>query len=143
MLCKYIVCFTLWFSVFRLLCGFFIMTSPIITQVTYFFIMQHCMSGATLPAYSMTSGLYSIWFTILTVLSSTQKWFAIKSSKRRKDRAYTGLADATSGSIFARSVNRTRCTGNITMYSAHVLIIMSNSFLSPHIKNSQKMTEIL
>lgn len=116
------------------------MTSPIITQVTFFL-----SCNIAWVVHNLWHLVYTVYikllFTVLTVLSSTQKWFDIKSSKRRKDRAYTGLADATSGPIFARSV--TRCTGTITMYSAYVLIIMSNSFLSPHIENSQKMTEIL
>lgn len=118
------------------------MTSPIITQVTFFL-----SCNIAWVVHNLWHLVYTVYikllFTVLTVLSSTQKWFDNKSSKRRKDRAYTGLADATSGPIFARSVNRTRCTGTITMYSAYVLIIMSNSFLSPHIENSQKMTEIL
>lgn len=93
------------------------MTSPIITQVTFFL-----SCNIAWVVHNLWHLVYTVYikllFTVLTVLSSTQKWFDIKSSKRRKDRAYTGLADATSGPIFARSVNRTRCTGTITMYSA-------------------------
>lgn len=132
-----LVRFTLRFWVFKLLCGLFIMTSPIITQVTYFLSCNIIIVTLTLSWCHYAVGhLVYLWFTILTVLSSAEKWSDIKSSQRRKDWAYTGVADATSRSIFARSVIGTHCT--VTM-----LYIISNSFPSPHIENSRKYSEII